>query len=199
MSASSRPVIVVAGLGRCGSSLTMQMLEAGGVPCVGEYPAFEDPRSCSLQFDWKWFSSCAGKAVKVLDPHHLDVPLHSVPCSVIWLDRDPTEQAKSQLKFANAFAPTQSDRNSRRRWRASLERDRVPAMRAAGNGHMPWLTLTFEQLLSQRVESANRIFLHLLKENIAFDEVAGCQVIRDRDPFCRKDLGLELELINERM
>lgn len=35
----SNHTIIVTGFG--GSSLVMQMLEAGGVPVTGEYPAFE--------------------------------------------------------------------------------------------------------------------------------------------------------------
>jgi hypothetical protein len=41
----SAPVIVVAGLGRCGTSLVMQMLAAAGLPCVGSFPDFEDDRT----------------------------------------------------------------------------------------------------------------------------------------------------------
>ena len=36
-----RPTVFVCGHGRCGSSMVMQMLDAGGFPCFGEYPAYE--------------------------------------------------------------------------------------------------------------------------------------------------------------
>lgn len=38
---SDKPTIFVSGLGRCGSSMTMQMLDAAGIPCIGDYPAYE--------------------------------------------------------------------------------------------------------------------------------------------------------------
>jgi len=34
----TQPALLVAGLGRCGSSLTMQMLAAADIPCVGSAP-----------------------------------------------------------------------------------------------------------------------------------------------------------------
>ena len=40
---SAPPALLVAGLGRCGTSLMMQMLAAAGLPCVGEFPAYEVP------------------------------------------------------------------------------------------------------------------------------------------------------------
>jgi hypothetical protein len=36
-----KPYVIVAGFGRCGSSLTMTMLHAAGIPCIGTPPDFE--------------------------------------------------------------------------------------------------------------------------------------------------------------
>jgi hypothetical protein len=60
-----QPIILVAGLGRCGSSLVMRLLDAAGVPTVGTFPAFEEqtlPRDAL-----GWVEAYAGRAVKVLD------------------------------------------------------------------------------------------------------------------------------------
>jgi hypothetical protein len=36
----TRPTVLVCGVGRCELALTMHMLRAGGVPCVGPWPAY---------------------------------------------------------------------------------------------------------------------------------------------------------------
>ncbi|MHB8286386.1 MAG: hypothetical protein ACYDD1_17175 [Caulobacteraceae bacterium] len=67
-----KPTIIVSGLGRCGSSLTMQMLNAAGVHCVGSFPSFEGPECEAFQEGFitaeRW-AAVAGRAVKLLDPH----------------------------------------------------------------------------------------------------------------------------------
>ena len=91
-------ITIVSGFGRCGSSLVMQMLEAGGMPCSGEYPAFEDEAGNLLLADMlslDYMQTLEGKAVKLLDPHRGKIPkgpeYHVLGCS-----RDYGEQARSQ-------------------------------------------------------------------------------------------------------
>ena len=61
--------ILILGLARSGTSLLMQMLEAGGYPCFGEGPGFEP----CMPDDIPW-NEVKGKAVKVLDPQYGKFP-----------------------------------------------------------------------------------------------------------------------------
>ena len=58
-----RPCIIVSGLGRCGSSLVMQMLHAGGVECLGAPPAFEPPESSPMYLTRDWMRGPPGAEV----------------------------------------------------------------------------------------------------------------------------------------
>lgn len=151
----SEPIMVVAGLGRCGTSLVMQMLDAAGLPVVvGDGPpAYEDPTQLGLIRDSRdyahasaWLTGLAGQFVKLLDPFRLKLP--RARYSVLWLDRDYEEQAKSQLKFLHVLGlapkPTAA---AVRRIERQLPKDRQASFRQwRGLGVAPTI-LTFERLL----------------------------------------------------
>lgn len=200
------PVIVVAGLGRCGSSMTMAMLAAGGVPCVGTAPDYEDPafhrfRRIAAQL----YFQARGHAVKILDPHKNLLPVPAYPGQghvVIWLDRNPTEQAKSQIKLALStgilkdYHVASEDRVKllRRNWRAQLQRDRQACSHALRGATI--LQVRFESvLLTPRIE-AERIarfvgpYLGLDLDIAAMDAV-----VRRRSPECAGDLAIEQDLV----
>lgn len=88
--------IIIAGITRSGLTLTMQMLHAGGYPCLGTYPAFEN----YLIGDIPW-NETEGKAVKLVDTH-VQFPKPG-DYKVIRLKRDLTQQSKSQVKFLKYF------------------------------------------------------------------------------------------------
>ena len=159
----SDPITLVSGFGRCGSSLAMQMLAAGGMPVTGEYPIFE--ATCPVHVRGvDWWPSLAGKAVKVLYPHRM-TPLDWMDCEyrAIWLDRDPGEQAKSFQKFAAAFLPVEiGGRMARRALIASYRADRPQCMAVLQRlcrGRV--MAMRFERLLSHPRESAEAISQHL--------------------------------------
>ena len=90
----SLPITVVAGFGRCGSSLVMQMLAAGGMRTpYSSFPSYEIPHGIKVLM-----GELYGGAVKILDPHVHQPPKGHV-YRFIWLDRDPVQQAKSMAKF----------------------------------------------------------------------------------------------------
>lgn len=146
--------IIVSGMGRCGTSLLMQMLDRAGVPCIGEFPAFEDDFSGFKTFRAERLRDLGPMAVKLIDPARLKIP----PLSrhvVIWLDRDTHEQAKSIAKLMAAGGDASISRAQRRQIARNLKEDR-PGHIACFKG-APLIELRFEDLVSNSFATASRI------------------------------------------
>ncbi|HCL28864.1 MAG TPA: sulfotransferase family protein, partial [Candidatus Latescibacteria bacterium] len=101
-------MILVSGLPRSGTSMIMQMLEAGGVEilCDGERAADEDnPKGYyeleavkGTKDDPSWLDGARGKAVKLISQLLYDLP-EGTPCKVIFLRREMGEILASQRKM----------------------------------------------------------------------------------------------------
>jgi hypothetical protein len=158
--------IVVAGLGRCGTSLTMRMLATAGFPTVGTAPDYEVEEVQDLLERGelvKFGSFTEGRAVKILDPHRWRMPSYWGEVRVIFLKRDPVQQAKSQLKLlSQAFGAIDTSRASVRALARSMALDTRPALRAVSAlGPVPPLVLDFEALITKPTTTAVRICHHL--------------------------------------
>jgi hypothetical protein len=177
--------IVVAGLGRCGTSLLMRMLDVAGVPTIGSAPDWESiPNLELLQRDRDgWAAEIESKAVKLLDAHRYVLPSLS-NARMIWLARDPREQARSMIKLMNAtFRSMTADRSSVRRMAAGIKRDTTPASSnvygaVGGKG----IALTFERLISEPHLTASTLCQFLDLDHRHADKMAA-QVV-PRRPEC---------------
>ncbi|PBC01790.1 hypothetical protein [Mesorhizobium sp. WSM3860] len=193
---SSVPAIVVGGLGRCGTSLMMQMLYAGGVSCVGEWPAFEGSASMFGSFDPNAFAALRGQAIKLIAPAEhpiFDMPKHIV----IWLDREPHEQAKSQLKMVSAmFGSVATNRRSIRSMVAGIRSERPSNMAAVGaKSRCPTLLMSFERLLTQPTVATDAIAAFLQSHGYKELNVSAMRrQIRRRYPTCYPGM-MEIELL----
>ena len=146
-------LVLVSGLTRSGSSLTMQMLAAGGWPVfdpkISLYPAFEHPIN---QGRGRLPKGATG-IMKWLDPQVFHPP-NAIRGS-IFLARDPKQQAKSFVKFGQAVGlPIDGAK-----WRViakSFEKDapRACAVLAACG---PVLRLMFEDLIGDTGAALDRI------------------------------------------
>ena len=186
------PTIGVCGFGRCGSTMLMQMLAAGGIPMApgsdpasGELPldAFEALRHGDP-------ADIAGTAVKLLD-----LPLRSpLPTAAawrfVWLDRDPVEQARSHIKLLALVDPDIAARTAQpwafRDLVASYGRDRpriLGILRSVG----PTVVLRYEQVLA----NPRRAVRHLRALAPDIDGIDAAQVVHRRDGRCRPDLATE--------
>ena len=186
--------VLVCGFPRCGSSLVMQMLAAGGLPCVGRYPAFEEPAHVYPgDLDAAWFSAQVGRAVKVLDPINARPP-GGVRYRAIWLDRDLGEQTKSWSKFGQGVGLLDSPlaRPARRALAASFVRDRPRSLRLLESLGAATYLLTFESILGHPERSAYAIDMHL---GGGLDVAKMAAVPLKRDAACRPDMAIELALI----
>jgi predicted AlkP superfamily phosphohydrolase/phosphomutase/tetratricopeptide (TPR) repeat protein len=106
----SESIVVVSGLPRSGTSMMMQVLQAGGVPIVADEfrPADEnniagyqeDQRVTRLHLDNSWIPSIQGSAVKIIAPLVRHLPLlPQLNYGVILMLRDIPEILKSQQEM----------------------------------------------------------------------------------------------------
>ena len=101
-------ITIVSGLPRSGTSLLMQMLDAGGYPvlCDDERRADEDnPRGYfeytpvrRLEQDNRWLADAEGKALKVVSPLLYHLPKDFQYC-LIFIQRPLAEVLRSQAKM----------------------------------------------------------------------------------------------------
>lgn len=170
-----RPTIIVAGCARSGLTMTMQMLLAGGVPVVGEFPAFEEYELGSIPW-----GEVQGKAVKLVDSH-LQWPLDAAgPYRVLLTTRNIVQQAMSTAKFLKAVGfilPI-----DQLRFRKSIERD-VEAIHQWAGRQESVLTLPFETTLAEPQTTAAKIRDFIGPEySLDADRAAGAVI--KRSPKC---------------
>jgi hypothetical protein len=181
--------IFVAGLARCGTSLCMQILHAAPVRCLGEFPAFE-PDCVGVNRSTAALLGTGGFAMKIIDPQDSEWP-QRFDAKIIWLKRDITQQAKSQVKMLNAFGqpvPGQA-------WRAiakTLKADKWPCVEWWNRCATTPLFLSFEELLSDPLTSARRIAEFMEMPGADIQAMREC--VLDRNPECRKDMAIETAL-----
>lgn len=175
-----KPTIIVAGMGRCGTSLTMQMLHCAGVPCIGTFPAFESEHSSFKAFDPEFLASLSGKAMKIIDPKRMTIPKLQNHV-VIWLDRDPRQQAASIAKMISPVSGA-VDRNGRRRLARSLTSDRLPNMLAFEGA--PMLIVRFEDLINATLINCSSIASFLANFGWEIDPFVMAEAVLERGSDC---------------
>lgn len=192
---SNKSITLVCGFGRCGTSLVMQMLEAGGMPVTGEWPAFETDQANFASFDGDWIAEQHGKAVKALDPHRSVVTLKDTAAyRVIWLNRNRMEQAKSHAKFMRLLTGLPATPSDFLQPATKHLQERQKAFAKFRQLRAPILQVWFEDLLRQPRNSAEVIarFCGLT------DVDAMVRAIRPRSPECATGLEMEMLLVKER-
>lgn len=188
-------IIIVAGLGRCGSSLVMQMLAAAGISTIGTYPDFEDDlnmRLPDLEAQREMALRAPGHAMKLLDPH-LHAPPVGYDYRTIFLTRHPVEQAKSMLKLVGE----RNNRNARRAMEVAVRRDTCTARDAVTRiGSGQFYNMPFEHLIHDPMGAAEGIarYLHRYRDE-PLDVEAMARCVRRRPATCLPYL-LELELLS---
>jgi hypothetical protein len=176
--------LAVAGLGRCGLTMTMQMLDAGELDVFGEPPAYEPGHYASA-----WDSD----AVKLVDPIGNELSgLLPEPGTLqwLWLMRDPKEQAKSMAKMINATGRDVDWRRLRKTIRPSTRK------------HLRFIEQRGEEL--QRIhfgsivdgpEAYVRLLDGLVLSCADLDTDSMTEVIKDRSPEAEPDLSRELSFL----
>jgi len=114
-----RPIVIVSGLPRSGTSMMMKMLSAGGLPIVTDgvrvadesnpegYFELEAVKELDKNADRRWLRGAPGHGVKILSPLLASLP-DSYNYSVIYMLRHLREVIASQdAMLARAGEPTQ--------------------------------------------------------------------------------------------
>lgn len=101
--------VIVSGLGRCGTSMVMEMLEAGEYPVAGHPPYYEQPIHVHGMLEGAAghrlvYDPPEGQAVKIL-AGSLDRLDLTRSFRFIWMTRDPVAQKASQAKFPEKTWP----------------------------------------------------------------------------------------------
>ena len=201
--------LYVCGLGRCGTTLVMRMLAAGGAPVVGEAPAFERFTQAELTDPALVEAEVRGRAIKVLEPHRLgpNHPLLAVrPRHAILLSRETAEQAKSQLHFIRTLGeaashsagagprlyggPNPGNREQRRALQTILIRDQARAGATLRTANVPITPLRFEAILMDPAATAAMLALQF-RPWWRLDWRAMAAVVIRRDPAWSGTLDLE--------
>lgn len=192
----SDPITLISGFGRCGSSLTMQMLAAGGMRVAGKAPAFEceEARPTRADFapiDTAWLERHRGAAIKLLDPHRFLLPRSDY--RVVWLNRNLREQARSQCKFATMLLGVPTDRHTRKLFERSYAEDRPKALAALRRAGAEILQIDFEDLIGAERETTALSLAEFIARPLDIDRMLAA--VLPRGPECRPDLAIELSLI----
>ena len=105
MNNSPRPITIVSGLPRSGTSVTMQMLVAGGIPPLTDdirtpdednpRGYFEFERAKKIKTDKAWLPDGQGRVVKMVHILLLDLPMDR-RYDIVFMRREPHEVVKSQ-------------------------------------------------------------------------------------------------------
>lgn len=176
---------LVSGLGRCGTTMVMHMLAAGGAPVVGRAPGYEVDQAAHIPLDRDWLLSLEDRAVKVLDPHRGWG--RQCDARVIWLDRDMREQAKSQVKFLRMVAGVQVPKSAWKSMKSGLRSDRSKSLRVLPSERM---MMSFEDIIADPERAA----LMFAKWFDGFDVAAAVAVVKRRSPECAPSMDMESAL-----
>lgn len=177
-------ITLVCGLGRCGTSMTMHMLKAGGHPVFADRPgSLEHSRMTTLPGEHVWMQSVDGAAIKINDPHIFTPPM-GLDYAAVFLTRDHYQQAKSMQKL-EAEAGKKLDRSVRgdlrkkMNWLRKSEPRCIKILRGLVKGR--FLERTFESVLRDPKTYAMQLEA-LTKKHQQLDIPAMVNVVRERGP-----------------
>lgn len=183
---NSKPIIltspiIVTGLGRCGSSLVMDMLSKAKVPMLGNasYPDYELSSNDfgvldSLMVE-KSRANDKNYAVKILHPPHFD-KLNVKKYRVILLKRDFRQQTLSHKKMFNVMGESVNLTT----YQKLLARDFEVLERKLR--YCVTLKMNFEDLILNPLDSAKQISAFLGNYE-RVEEMADCVLARSTDNF----------------
>lgn len=192
-----RPFICVCGMGRCGQTMMMHILAAGGIDCFGEAPAYEpDPKA--LQERARTARDMAGKFVWPANTFSEIGILY--PALVIWCRRNYIEQARSHAKMQAAAGLHRNGRPPLRaikKMRDNIRNDTQAFYAELGNRDgLELRSFHFERMIEDPLAEITRLMEFLGRTEETFDIDAACAAVHKRDAKCLPELA-ELKMIDD--
>lgn len=174
--------------------MLMKMLHRGGLLVyAGNYSSYEHDDLCGVVDMRRMLPILNGFAAKLIDPHRSTWPT-STDAKVLWMDRDPKQQALSIVKFLETVNGFTIPKNASLSIEGSLTEDRPRCMRLFQKIGASVLPLSFESVLAEPLESSLRIS-GFLRMDIRIYDMA--DVVVKRNPLCAPDMSHELNLAAE--
>lgn len=187
------PILLIAGLGRCGTTMVMTMLDAGGFPVTGPRPSYELADRWHLgRPDTAWINAQGGRAVKWIDPMRCLSMRNRlcVPPVIILMERNAREQSRSQIKFIETAAG-KLGRRAEKAMQRSIRRD-MPIVRANMASTGVTHRVDFEDALENPQWMARKlgriVDCHFGCE---LDEESAARVVIPRHPSCAPHMAME--------
>jgi hypothetical protein len=159
-------VTIVTGMPRSGTSLTMRMLDTGGIPALTDgrrqadlhnpHGYFEDSRAARLAQESAWLEEACGMAVKIIYRLLPDLPPH-LDYRVLFMERDLEEVFDSQqdMLLSNQHSAAGQDRTRMiRALAADLEQVRQWLSRQA---NIRCLNVPYAELIASPAPWVSRI------------------------------------------
>ncbi len=160
-----RSVIVVSGLPRSGTSMMMQMLEAGGVEALTDLIRTPDEDNLKGYYEWErvkglpedsaWLKEAGGKAVKIISQLLVHLPA-TYAYRVIFMRRDLREILASQRQMLLRRGVAEAVDDDRM---AGVFRKHIQEMEAylAGQTNVRTLYADYEDILKHPAAWSERI------------------------------------------
>ncbi len=157
-------IIVVSGLPRSGTSLMMQMLDAGGVEIVTDHVRtadvdnprgyYEFERAKKIKQDASWLPQARGKALKMVSQLLYDLP-STERYRIIFMARDLVEMLASQDKMLQRLGrPAGQHEAMKQAYELHLEKLHAWLARQPNIGV---LVVSYNDLLSRPEDEARRV------------------------------------------
>jgi hypothetical protein len=190
-----KPIIIVTGCGRCGSTLLMRMLHAGGVPViVDNYVSFELKESYFLNHKMITSRFKPGHAIKIIDlfKHKFEL---TKDFKIIYLKRNIREQGKSQIKLLRETGAVINGSQPHKTMARQIDADNKKALQLFRAKKYNLLVVNFEDLLNSSFETTHEIY-HFIND-MTLDGEAMLRQIKTRSTDCAPDMSIEYEYIVE--
>lgn len=184
-------IIIVSGLPRSGTSLMMQMLDAGGVAVVTDHVRAADtdnPRGYyelekvkKIKTDAAWLPQARGKAFKMVSQLLYDLP-PSEDYRVLFMERDADEMLLSQEKMLRRLGrPVPNQEQMKAAFALHLEHLHA---RLARQTNIAVFRLRYDDLVERSIEQAQQVadFLELKLDVEAMARCVDPSLYRNRRP-----------------
>jgi len=160
----NKNIIIVSGLPRSGTSMMMQILQAGGIDLVVDkkrpadlhnpYGYFEFEKVKNLEQDNSWITDCHGKAIKILF-HLLQFLPEEISYKILFMMRDLDDVINSQNKMLQSY---NSNLQNNDKIRSIFENEIIQTKQWLKNQrNMDGLFVNYDEVIENRVKSILRI------------------------------------------